>query len=420
MHRTSAQWSFRLTVRSDAPTLLIIAERFPPDLGGVAQSASRIANSIGRLDWNVHVLAWTKTLAPGVLETVDAPEEGDTRAAAVTIHRLGLFSNWDLSIQHSINVLEWLHNRLKFCAVWGHYVYPAGFAAVVFGEMAGIPSTVSARGNDIDRLMFPPGDFARLLWTLERATLVSSVSNDLAKKIKMLLGNRNDVVVLPNSVDGQLFRPDSSTALEQQELRASLRVDASESILGFSGELRHKKGLPFILAALHEVQQVRPAVLLVIGEVRPREQAQLMTFAAEFPEAANRIIVTGRLESQADVAKYLQICDVVLQPSVWDGLPNSVLEAMACGKVVIASDAGGIPEVVDHGANGFAIPRAFLQNLGKAILEVLELDEQRRRSIEEAARQRVVANFHPDLESSRLDDLLKSLSLRSDGVRKRS
>ena len=113
----------------------------------------------------------------------------------VTVHRMGLFSNWDFSLQHTSNVLEWLHQQFQFSVIWGHYVYPAGYMAVVFAELNGIASTVSARGNDIDRLMFPPGDFARLTWTLDRATAVSCVSRELAQKVEMLLGRSIDVAV---------------------------------------------------------------------------------------------------------------------------------------------------------------------------------------------------------------------------------
>lgn len=392
------------------PVLLLIAERFPPDLGGVARSAFRTANAIARLGWNVHVLAWTKSLPPGTLETTEA-SDSDGLAADVTVHRLGLFSNWDFSLQHTTNVLEWLHEEFQFSVVWGHYVYPAGYMAVVFAESLGIASTVSARGNDIDRLMFPPGDFARLMWTLDRATIVSSVSRDLAKKIEMLLGKAVEIVVLPNVVDSEVFRPVAGTS--DQELRASLGIQPDEAVLGFCGELRHKKGLPFILSALVEVQQTQPACLLVIGEVRPREQAHLAAFAADHPQAAQRIVVTGQLEHQSDVARHFQLCDVVLQPSVWDGLPNAILEAMACGKIVLASDAGGIPEAIDHGVNGFVIPKAQLHNLGKAILEVLNLEDSQREVIATAARERVVECFHDDVEAARLGLLLGRLSPKS-------
>ena len=387
--------------------LLLIAERFPPDLGGVARSASRTAAAIARLGWNVHVLAWTKTLPPGALETLgkDAP---NCPVAGVTLHRVGLFSNWDFSLQHTSNVLEWLQQQNQFSVIWGHYVYPAGYMAVVFAELAGIASTVSARGNDIDRLMFPPGDFARLLWTLDRATTVSCVSRQLANKVEMLLGQRNEVVVLPNVVDSDLFCPAEEAV--DAELRVKLGIAPGEAVLGFCGELRHKKGLPFLLSALTEVRQNRGACLLVIGEVRPREQAQLAAFAATDSESASRILVSGNLESQEEVARHLRICDLVLQPSVWDGLPNAMLEAMACGKIVLASNAGGIPDVIENKVNGFIIPKAQLHRLGTAILEVLELPQERAKQIEAAARARVTKDFHEGLEAERLTELLTRVS----------
>jgi glycosyltransferase involved in cell wall biosynthesis len=398
-----------MTTRS----LLMIAERFPPDLGGVARSASRTADAIARLGWDVHVLAWTKTLAPGAIETIQiepASASGNESQTGVTVHRLGLFSNWDFSLQHTTNVLEWLHQQYNFDAAWGHYIYPAGYMAVVFAETAGIPSTVSARGNDIDRLMFPPGDFARLMWTLERATVVSSVSQDLSNKIEMLLGKKVDPVVLANVVDGELFQPAQHDDFELLEhLREQLQIAPQESVLGFCGELRHKKGLPFILAALVEVRENRDACLLVIGEVRPRERAYLSTFAVEHPEAAERIVVTGHLENQSDVVRHLQLCEVVLQPSVWDGLPNSILEAMACAKIVVASDAGGIPEAITHGEDGFIIPKALLNNLGVATLEILDMVPEQRHQVEAAAREAIVTRFNSGVEAARLTGLLNRL-----------
>jgi glycosyltransferase involved in cell wall biosynthesis len=406
--RTERRGERRKNVISEKgkPTLLMIADRFPPDLGGVARSASRTAHAIARLDWNVHVLAWTKTLPPGVLETVSATES-DSSTAGVTLHRLGLFSNLDFSLQHTTNVLEWLHQQHTYTAIWGHYVYPAGYMAVVFGELSGIPSTVSARGNDIDRLMFPPGDFSRLMWTLDRATVVSCVSKDLAKKVEVLLGKSIGVVVLPNSVDTETFKP--NLEFDAVDLRQRRGILPNEVVLGFCGELRHKKGLPFILTAFVEVRRSRPACLLVIGEVRPRELAHLATFAAENPDAAARVVISGKLDEQAEVARHLQLCDVLLQPSVWDGLPNAVLEAMACGKIVLGSDAGGIPEAINHGVSGFIISKAQLQHLGVAIVEVLELPATEQAKLAVAARKRVQDCFHQEIEAERLRVLLGRL-----------
>ena len=71
----------------------------------------------------------------------------------------------------------------------------------------------------------------------------------------------------------------------------------------------------------------------------------------------NRVLVTGQLATPADVNQHLQLCDVYLQPSLWDGMPNALLEAMAAGCGCIASDAGGIPEIIAPGVDGIVLPR---------------------------------------------------------------
>lgn len=381
--------------------LLLLSERFAPDLGGVARSATRTAAALAALGVRVDVLAWTRQLPPGALETTGTE---DSRPG-ITSHRLGLFGEWDLSLQHTLNVLDWLQERERFDAVWGHYLFPAGFAAVWFAESAGLPSVVSARGNDVDRLMFPPGDFARLLWTLERATVVNAVSKELARKINLLLGRDAGVRLVPNVVDLDVFCPGPP----DEALRRRLGVLPVEAVLGFSGELRHKKGIDFLLAGIHDVRLVRPACLLVIGEARPDERAKLAAFAAEHPDDAARVLVTGHLDDPAAVARHLRLCDLFLQPSVWDGMPNALLEAMACGRIPLASDAGGIPEVVVHGESGFLLKRSQLGRLGEAALELLALPAEKRSKLEAAARERVSSEFHAGVEAEALRQVLVKL-----------
>ncbi|REG24552.1 glycosyltransferase involved in cell wall biosynthesis [Archangium gephyra] len=383
------------------PRILLIAERFPPDLGGLARSGARTAGSLARLDAQVDVLTWTRTLPPGALQTLDAGEVAAS-ARGATLHRLGLFGQTDTSMQHTLDVLDFLHSRHHYQLVWGHYLSPPGFMAVTFAGLAGIPSTVSARGNDVDQAMFPPGDFARLLWTLQRATVLTAASGDLGRKMAMLLGCDPGIEVIPNAVDTTLFHPGPA----DPALRERLGIAPGELVLGFSGELRHKKGVPFLLSALSEVRKVRPACLLVIGEVRSREQEHLTTFRAEHPEDAARVLVTGRLDAPEDVAAHLRLCDVYLQPSLWDGMPNAMLEAMACARVVVASDAGGIPEAIDSGHNGFLVPKALLNHLGQAVVDVLSLSEERRAAIGAAARARIEERFQARAEAEALQRVL--------------
>ncbi|WP_242048537.1 MULTISPECIES: glycosyltransferase family 4 protein [Nostocaceae] len=431
--------------------LLLITERFSPDVGGLARSATRLVGTLCQLGVAVDVVTWSRYLQPG---EVLPPESIDGKSR---VYRIGLYRNWDMTMPHTLNVLEWLHSCWHYDAVWGHYVFPSGFLATWFGGMQGIPSTVSARGNDIDKEMFPPGDFARLQWTLQQTQVITAVSADMSRKIQLLSG-RDDVLVLKNAVDTEIFAPQSiicgvqtsqitplnppfprgeisnlsSLPLERGGLgwgnksdtingvytvesavgkinKESLGIAPEEVVLGFCGELREKKGQQFLLNALTTVRNQRPACLLIIGEVRASQESVLQVYATQYPEHAQRIIMTGHLPDIQAVAAHLQLCDVYLQPSLWEGMPNALLEAMACGCCCIASDAGGITEVITHGEDGFILPRSQLHKLGEAVLECLTMPSTIKSQITQAARDRILKEYSIPQEQQRLQIVLDRL-----------
>jgi L-malate glycosyltransferase len=325
-----------------------------------------------------------------------AREEGNPAA-----YRIGRFREWDNTMPHTLNLLDWLASMAPYDLIWGHYVSLAGFLAVWFGRLNGVPSVVSIRGNDLDRDVFPPGDFARLQWTLAHASSIAAVTRELARKAQALSG-RDDVVDLPNVVDSARFAPDPEAGTA---VRARLGVSIAEAILGFSGELREKKGLVHLLEALATVRRVRPARLLLIGDVRPSEMPRLAQWTGP-GSLEESIVITGQLPTPEAVNAHLQACDVYLQPSLWDGMPNALLEAMAAGCGAIASDAGGIPEIITAGVDGIIVPRWQLHRLGEAVLEWLDADPADRDRIRRAARARMLAGFSPERERQALQSLV--------------
>lgn len=264
---------------------------------------------------------------------------------------------------------------------------------------------VSIRGNDLDRDVFPPGDFARLQWTLSHATCITAVTLDLARKAQAISG-RDDAVHLKNVVDTGRFRPAPEAGAA---VRARLGIGADEAVLGFSGELREKKGLAHLLDALLAVRRVRAARLLVIGDVRPSEKPRLLQWMDPERLSERDILITGQLPTPEAVNEHLQACDVYLQPSLWDGMPNALLEAMAAGCGAIASDAGGIPEIITPGVDGIILPRWQLYRLWEAVLEWLKADPAHRAQVRRAARARMVTEFSLDGERQALQALLARL-----------
>ena len=376
--------------------ILFLAERYPPDAGGVSASAARIAQSLASLGAQVDVVAWTRMIEAGQVTRRDGNP---------AVYRMGRFREWDTTMPHTMNLMDWLASMAPYDLVWGHYLALAGFLAVWFARLKGFPSVVSIRGNDLDRDVFPPSDFARLQWTLAHATAVTAVTRDLARKAQAVTG-REDVFHLPNAVDSARFSPAPEAGAA---VRARLRIAENERILGFCGELREKKGLTHLLDALAAVRRVRPARLLLIGDVRPSEMPRLLERIGQ-EGLKEQIIVTGQLAAPEDVNAHLQACDVFLQPSLWDGMPNALLEAMAAGCGAIASDAGGIPEVITPGVDGIVLRRWQLHRLGEAVLEWLDADAAIRERIRRAARARMVAEFSPERERQALQQLLARLA----------
>jgi glycosyltransferase involved in cell wall biosynthesis len=381
--------------------LLIITERFTPDLGGLASSATRLATTLSQMGIEIDVVTWSRYLQPG---EVLPPASLEIQPR---IYRIGLYRHWDMTMPHTLNFLEWLHQTRNYDAVWGHYLFPSGFIATWFAKLQKIVSTVSARGNDIDREMFPPGDFARLQWTLQNADVVTAVSADMAKKIQ-LLSRRDDMLVLKNTVDIEIFAPGNEGLIEDN-LRQSLGIAPDEVVLGFCGELREKKGQQFLLSALTTVRKYREACLLIIGEVRATQESILQLYGSHQPEDAQRVIVTGHLSEAEKVAAYLRLCDVYLQPSLWEGMPNALLEAMACGCCCIATDAGGMPEIISHGENGFLLSRSQLHKLGEAVLECLAMSLEERNRVKETARDRILTNHSITQEKQQLQKVIDLL-----------
>jgi L-malate glycosyltransferase len=210
-------------------------------------------------------------------------------------------------------------------------------------------------------------------------------------------------------VDTQIFKP-SLASQEKLNLKQELTLDKDDIILGFSGELREKKGQKFLLSMLSNLIEKNYKIsLLIIGEIRHTQEAILQNYAVEFPQAYEKIKITGHIEESSKVAQYLQLCDLFLLPSIWEGLPNSLLEAMACECCCLASDAGGIPEIITPPINGFILPRPQLPFLTDGVMEFISLDKSLKQKIGQEARKTIVSQFSLKTEGLLLENLLNKL-----------
>jgi teichuronic acid biosynthesis glycosyltransferase TuaC len=220
-----------------------------------------------------------------------------------------------------------------FDAIDAHYFYPDGVAAVMLGKYFNKPVVITARGTDIN--LIPQFALPRkmIMWAAERANGIVTVCQALKEEITGLGVVNKNIVALRNGVDLQRFQPTDRAA--------------ARAALGFSGFtmlsvgwLDPRKGHDIPIRALAELPDVR----LMIAGTGP-ELKNLQDLATQFG-VADRVTFLGSI-AQTALAQYYNAADMLVLASSREGWANVLLESMACGTPVIASNVWGTPEVVN-------------------------------------------------------------------------
>lgn len=220
----------------------------------------------------------------------------------------------------------------RFDLIDAHYFYPDGVAAVTIGKRFSKPVVVTARGADVNLIANYRLPRRQIQHAAEGAAGIVSVSRALKDRLMGLGVPEAKIIVLRNGVDLTRFAP-----TDGQVIRSRLGITGSTWLS--VGHLIERKGHHLVIEALQAVPDVR---LLVIGD-GPLEGG--------LRRQADRLGVAGRVDFLGHVdhdqlPAYYAAADALVLPSGSEGMPNVVLEAMACGTPVIATAVGGIPEII--------------------------------------------------------------------------
>ncbi len=358
----------------------LLADTYPPDVGGLAISTERNARLLAQAGHEVHVCVPGASLPPG--EVQEAVERG------VTVHRLGPQPKMPDTLTEWFELVTGLGRALAFELLHGFFAAYAGYLAVYAARYLGARSVVSVRGNDLDRLIFDPNRAPFIMYALQQADAVTAVTHDLKRKVLALV-DRQGVYHVPNSVDAELFHPGPPNAA----LRDKLGLNQGY-VLGFVGEARAKKGLALLLKAFAQVAAKVDAHLLLIGKFRPQDEEVYQLFRRRHPQLSIQFVP---YVLQSELIDYYNIMDLVVIPSLRDGLPNVLLEAMACQRTVVAAHVGGIADVIEDGQNGLLVPSRDSQALVDRILAALA-DAAQRRKLGWSARETILRHYTPQHE----------------------
>jgi glycosyltransferase involved in cell wall biosynthesis len=270
----------------------------------------------------------------------------------------------------------------KYGLAIGFFSIPSGLIAYMLFLLYGIPYTILLRGGDVPG--FLPKQLKRFhamtmpltikIWRGAKRVIANSQGlRDLAETTGRRIGVKIDVV--PNGVDVDFFRP----APERHVTRP---------VFLFAGRFSQQKNLPCLLTQFEAGDTAQKARLVLVGG--GPEKNVLDALIARSPTLSSSVSLVPWC-SKEELRRHYWEAFCFVNPSLYEGLPNTLLEAMACGLPVVASNIGGNSELVSNGVNGLLFDVSDPKDLQRRLVEMLHSPDVR--SFGERSRERAVRDF---------------------------
>jgi len=292
--------------------------------------------------------------------------------------------------------LEKLFQEFAFDICHSFFLYPMGY---VTGLMAGrfkVPHILTVVGNDIKKYIFSPEKVALCRSGLENADRVVALSRDLVEMADSLTPVEDKTRLIYNSVEipHEFWQPDGGQTRGDKPFK-----------IGTAGIFKFAKGLPYLFKALARLKRSEKISLELLGEIRNSE-------AAFFDQLQRDLDIQDILNFQKtiphdQVGSWLRELDLFVLPSISEGCPNIVMEAMANGLPVIATRTGAVDVLIEDGVSGIIVPWGDSDSIEKAVREIIKKPD-RAVSLGQNGRERM-REFSPQKEFQDWQTLYKEL-----------
>ncbi|HNR89236.1 MAG TPA: glycosyltransferase family 4 protein [Spirochaetota bacterium] len=369
--------------------VLWLTTRHAPQTGGMAQSSSRLVNSLRDRAHRVAVLH----LAP------DVPDDA-TRAESLI--------RCDAADLREPERIFWKHrDAIADSLLVGFGGTIAGYLAALWARWAGAKSLVLFRGNDFDRALHNTKAAWMTHFILQHATIVGAVTGEMTERIRTI--RTGPVIFTPNSADASQWLPLERDLASARRFRMERGLDGVPVVAMF-GELKAKKGVDLACRIFDQLGLAERARLLTVGSL-PEPIAALQA------DPARGYWIHVPFTAHDELPAWYAASDIVFIPSLYDGMPNVLLEAMAAGRIVAGSRAGGMPDVIVDGENGFLFDIADADDAARVINMILDMDDASKRAIAESARRTVCERFTAEREIAAIESALCEFADEPAGAR---
>ncbi len=280
-----------------------------------------------------------------------------------------------------------LHCHKHQSVVYGTIAGVIGGVKIIFSHVHGLNRSASWRRRLINRLI------------VKRITKILTVGEAVkADILNNFPGVGNDKAVsLGNSIDFAKF---AEAEADREKIRDELGVGRGGYVFGTVGRLVPTKGYEYFIRGFEEVRRKLPsAELLIIGQGRSEAQLKELCASLELEECVH---FAGRRD---DVEKCLRAMDVFVLSSVAEGLPRSLIEAMAAGVLCVGTQTGGVPEILKGGEHGFIAQAGSAKALACEMLKAANTSDANRNDMTGRAREFVRHNYSHENVIAKVDRL---------------
>ncbi len=324
------------------PNFGIFVERQTAALTSVRDFAVTVINPIGIAPWPLRMFGNQAELR----NLIDNEQWGELdvyRPRFTAIPKIGGRLNPDMIARAVLPLAKKLHAQIGFDLIDAEFFYPDGPAAMRLSEALGIPFTIKARGSDIHHWASQPGCAEQIIQAANKAAGLLAVSGALKADMIALGIPADKIMVHYTGLDQSRFVPRDRAA-------EKARLGITGPLILCVGALIPRKGQALLIAALPDLPD---ATLMLAGQ--GGGEADYRAFAERLG-VADRVRFMGNVPHD-DLPALFSAADVMTLVSASEGLANAWVEALACGTPIVASDVGGIRELVKTSDAGRIVER---------------------------------------------------------------
>jgi len=309
---------------------------------------------------------------------------------AVASPYLRITGNWffrwaGLSVFWSLkNKAKKLHQKNKYDTIYSHMFFPDGDAAVRLSKVLKIPAVCVGIGRDVNIIPnYNQSIYNRFVKVCNQLDGTISYGQAVADKIDAI--SDNHTLSVYGVVDLEKYSPvDSKTGV-----RKELGIQEDKVVVLYLSTFKKDKGVYELLEAFKRVHIKNPNAVLKLCGWGAEKQGMIRYIKENNLE---KVIHMVGIVDHSKVDLWMKACDLFVLPTYHEGMPNAVMEAMACGLPVLVSAVGGLPDAIGDSEGAVLIPPKDVNILEESMINILK-DEQVRKKMSRAARVRAEQQF---------------------------